>query len=1112
MSIFRWLKAQQITSSRRPTKRTGKPRRGYRPGVECLENRLAPATLTVNSLADNTTDTSHLTLRDAITLVNHSGDPSTLGQSTMPAGWAGQIGGGEFGSVDTILFDSSLSGGTITLGGTALPNITKGVTITGLGASLLAVSGNNKSTVFSISSATVTMTGLTIEGGNATFGGGLFTNGSTNLTISNSTFSSNTAIYGGALYTRDGTVTLNNDTFSGNSATNWSGAIDNWAGGTVHVKGGTFTGNSAGDGGVIGNEWGTVSVSGAVFHGNATTNSGGAIANDGTLSVDTSTFSENSAGASGGAIDTEYSFARLSGPSTTITSSTFVSNHAANGGAVGADLGTTSVSDTTITGNSASGNGGGLAGNAFSIISSTITRNRAVNGGGIAAGSGLTLQNTIVSGNTATTSGPDIYGSIATDKGYNLLGTATISGATGTGDVFNNNPDLATLGNYGGPTQTMPPVVGSPAIGAGNNSGGPGTDQRGTPRLTGAGGDIGAVEGSVSVPTITVPASETTTLNQPIHFVTAGTPAVPQITVADSDIGTGSLTVHLKVTHGALHLGATVSLTGVQGDGTRNLQFAGSIPFVNAALANLVYAPAKDYAGSDVLDIQVADPSSASAAATVPITVLLRDKPVITVPGPLTVGTKASLHLYSVSGKTHTADIQVSDPTIGTGPMDLMLSVSDGTLKAMTTVGRRQVALSGPSVKFTGTLQEIQSVLANLVYTPKARFVGADTLQVKVDDHFGNTATQDLTIDVVANDVPVITLPAAQTVTENGTLRFRGNASLIQIADGDINVGRSLGQLKVTLQVSHGKLYHATGGLLNPIPTTPFQGTLAQVNSFLSELTYLPDHKYVGPDTLQITVVDPGNPASTANTVSASAGLSINVLAAGVPVITVPGPQTALRNTPLPLSVGGKPEITITNTPAHFVLTLSVDHGTLTAFFGGQRWTKAKLQFNVTPNQIRSLLASLVYTPEHNYVGADVLHIEAAGVSQDLAINVVVKVPPSITAPATLTARGTTPTHPRIQISDASIGKGTLHVILQVNDGMLGFINFQKKVTGLKSQLELTGTLAQINQELASLVYVANTGYVGPDTLYIEAIDPGIPTNPSTTLTAYQTVQISVNQ
>ena len=93
MSIFRWLKAQQITSSRRPTKRTGKPRRGYRPGVECLENRLAPATLTVNSLADNTTDTSHLTLRDAITLVNHSGDPSTLGQSTMPAGWAGQIGG-----------------------------------------------------------------------------------------------------------------------------------------------------------------------------------------------------------------------------------------------------------------------------------------------------------------------------------------------------------------------------------------------------------------------------------------------------------------------------------------------------------------------------------------------------------------------------------------------------------------------------------------------------------------------------------------------------------------------------------------------------------------------------------------------------------------------------------------------------------------------------------------------------------------------------------------------------------------------------------------------------------------------------------------------------------
>jgi hypothetical protein len=60
------------------------------------------------------------------------------------------------------------------------------------------------------------------------------------------------------------------------------------------------------------------------------------------------------------------------------------------------------------------------------------------------------------------------------------------------------------------------------------------------------------------------------------------------------------------------------------------------------------------------------------------------------------------------------------------------------------------------------------------------------------------------------------------------------------------------------------------------------------------------------------------------------------------------------------------------------------------------------------------------------------------------------------------------------------------------------------------SQLELHGTLAQLNVELAALPYVPDKGYVGPDTLYIEVVDPGNPANPLITVTAYQTVPITV--
>ena len=66
MATHSWIRRLFDRKSR--TIRHDRARR--RPAVEALEERMAPAVLTVNTLADNTTDTSVLTLRDAITLVN----------------------------------------------------------------------------------------------------------------------------------------------------------------------------------------------------------------------------------------------------------------------------------------------------------------------------------------------------------------------------------------------------------------------------------------------------------------------------------------------------------------------------------------------------------------------------------------------------------------------------------------------------------------------------------------------------------------------------------------------------------------------------------------------------------------------------------------------------------------------------------------------------------------------------------------------------------------------------------------------------------------------------------------------------------------------------------
>jgi hypothetical protein len=106
-----------------------------------------------------------------------------------------------------------------------------------------------------------------------------------------------------------------------------------------------------------------------------------------------------------------------------------------------------------------------------------------------------------VAGNSANTSGPDVSGAVAS-LGNNLIGeTDGSSGWVGTdltGTIATPlDPTLAPLNYYGGPTQTMALLPGSPAIDAGNNAlipAGVTTDQRGYARTFNGTVDIGPYE------------------------------------------------------------------------------------------------------------------------------------------------------------------------------------------------------------------------------------------------------------------------------------------------------------------------------------------------------------------------------------------------------------------------------------------------------------------------------------------------------------------------------------------------------------------------------------------------------------------------------------------
>ena len=135
--------------------------------------------------------------------------------------------------------------------------------------------------------------------------------------------------------------------------------------------------------------------------------------------------------------------------------------------------------------NGAAPGGGGIATNSNLTISNSTVSGNGTNGvgGGVDAGGTAEIQNSILANNT----GGNCFGSQTSD-GYNLSSDNTCN-FSNSGDRNNLNPMLGTLGSYGGPTQTIPLLTGSPAIDAGNPSGctdGSGgllkTDQRGYPR------------------------------------------------------------------------------------------------------------------------------------------------------------------------------------------------------------------------------------------------------------------------------------------------------------------------------------------------------------------------------------------------------------------------------------------------------------------------------------------------------------------------------------------------------------------------------------------------------------------------------------------------------
>jgi hypothetical protein len=508
----------------------------HRLRFESLEDRRLLANVTVgntNDVVNGTTSSiaeliatpgaDGISLREAIQAANADTTADTIDFSVSgtiqltTVGHTGEI------AIDNNVTINGPGAGVLTLRAFA------GTAAVGDGARIFNVDDGNLGTFKDIS-----ISGLTLTGGDVNGSGGAVRNASENLTVTDCKISANSAVSGGGFHNNGGHLSLRGCTINGNTILG-SGAGIETLGGSLNVIESTISGNSTPSGGA----------------------SGGIHSSASTTTIEFSTISGNSANYGGGISH--------SGVGILMT-----------------------ITGSTISGNTARNSGGGLSIVQGDVIvrHSTITRNRADSdnngtgdGGGasiLSAPTSVTLDHTIVAGNGRNSTTSDVFGLVVESSAFNIVGVS--KGLTGISHGTNGNqigtpgasidPVLGALDNNGGATLTHRLLAGSPAIDAGSPalSPPPTQDQRGAPFVRvadgdGAGGaviDIGAYERQ----TVTGINSVVDTLTDEIDgdYSSGELSLREAIGLANGSLGPDSITFAAALTSGGP---ATINLTSL---------------------------------------------------------------------------------------------------------------------------------------------------------------------------------------------------------------------------------------------------------------------------------------------------------------------------------------------------------------------------------------------------------------------------------------------------------------------------------------------------------------------------------------------------------------------
>lgn len=477
------------------------------------------------------------------------------------------------------------------------------------------------------------------------------------------------------------------------------------------------------------------------------------------------------------------------------------------------------------------------------------------------------------------------------------------------------------------------------------------------------------------------------------------------------------LKITLEVTYGTLRMGTLDGLTFEAGDGTSGdkiLEFIGTVPDLNAALATVTYLGDVDYHGPDTLHVDVDDlgnvtpdddTSTLTDSETVDITVIpVNDNPLFTVPGhqEITEDTDLTIHGISFDDRDITMDESIL--------FDVTAKVSHGTIKLHATDGLTFLdgGDGGAMMTIRGTLADINAALDDLVYRGDLHYHDDDLLELFITD-LGNispldedgnpteilTDSANISIDVTpVNDAPLWTVPGLQNVNEDADLTVVG----ITVDDRDITRRADI-ILEASLSVNHGRIFLNNTSEITFISggdgqsSMTFQGTIPALNAAIDDLVYRADLDYHDEDQMRLFISDLGNVSpvdglgNPTEILVDETFIDIQVVPINdAPTLTTPIDQFINEDTDLFIhGISMDDRDTLRRPEIDLLVNLSVNHGVLTlldttgiSIIEGVGENDRSVTFKGGVPALNNVLSTIKYRADENYHGPDavLIHVD----------------------------------------------------------------------------------------------------------------------------------------